>query len=616
MSYHDEREIEYDATGKPLQYHYIGFVQGREVDYIGTVRKLPFDDDHKQAFANHFNNRIKQYQAHAYRFLDDRIGHKDKPDESKWHIPLSVDDCVHFIIYGGPSIENRFGVSLSLWRPVILDHKVAMNNIHKTVQALQETVQTHNKSWDDRMEDLITRLVRETYEQRNPMSLINFIKNRIPFAKKYAEYLKEEHKLDRIDTAYHQLSGYIIGASKTIEQWHSEYIAMHNEAHTSHKQEQALLNPRPDKPKKQSVNSNLKRYDDSIAYPFKSKVRQFKKSQYMKDHPDTTIAVAPVQEKIDYKALYRPCFSDEPGSWEIDHCFNMAEPGDSWLFCVNVNTRYLIAYECDETAFDVEVALHNLCETVKRQFPKNLVKSIRGDGSSAYCHPEWRNSVYDPDRLKVTVKNKRWAANTETKSLMNWYVNNKMTIYFNDGKFTLHNKIIDVAIKTIRNAIGYRVITPGKLQQIIDYYNNTVHKSIGCTPLEMQSNIELEHQYIRYCQRVLGDVLEQQQLNGLLQYKPGNILKVHVDTGKTASKMIKRRAFYDRLGTFIRYDHGNVVVRLMVPINITKTQERYEITVPVWHTKFVAKDSASIPRDVKEFYVMKAYRADPEENEN
>ena len=432
--------------------------------------------------------------------------------------------------------------------------------------------------------------------------------------KKYAEFHKTENDLDRIDKAYNQLGSYIIGTNKTLEQWYSEYTDRYKEAYMSHQREQSLLKLRPEgsQPTK-SVNANLKRYDDAIAYPFKSKVRQFKKSQYMKDHPDTTIGTSPVQEKIDYKSVYRPCFSDEPGSWEIDHCFNMAEPGDSWLFCVNVNTRYLIAYECDETAIDVERALKNLYETVKRQFPKNLVKSIRGDGSSAYCHPDWRNAVYDPAKLKTTVKNKRWAHNSETKDLMKWYADKGMTIYFNDGKFTLHNKIIDVAIKTIRNAIGYRVITSGKLQQIIDYYNNTVHKSIGCTPLEMQSNIELEHQYIRYCRRVLNNALEQQQRNGLLQYKPGNILKVHVDTGKTASKMIKRRTFYDRLGTFIRYDHGNVVVRLMVPINITTTQERYEITVPIWHTKFVAKNSESIPHDVKEFYVMEAYREDPEE---
>jgi hypothetical protein len=94
-------------------------------------------------------------------------------------------------------------------------------------------------------------------------------------------------------------------------------------------------------------------------------------------------------------------------------------------------------------------------------------------------------------------------------------------------------------------------------------------------------------------------------------YKPGNILMVHVDTGKTTEKMEKRRSFYDRIGEFIEYVHGNVKVKLDVPIRISSGSAPVKvIVVPVYHTKLVAKNRASIPANVKDYYVTQAYVQD------
>ena len=128
--------------------------------------------------------------------------------------------------------------------------------------------------------------------------------------------------------------------------------------------------------------------------------------------------------------------------------------------------------------------------------------------------------------------------------------------------------MVDCVIKTIRNAIGYREITPEQLKQIVNYYNNTYHRSIDCTPAEMQENPDLEYQYIRWCEQKLNQVLALQDNYGLTKYEKGNILLVHLDKGKTHNKFEKRRTYYDRLGEFMNYENGNVKIKLLTPVMI------------------------------------------------
>ena len=201
---------------------------------------------------------------------------------------------------------------------------------------------------------------------------------------------------------------------------------------------------------------------------------------------------------------------------------------------------------------------------------------------------------------------------------MQLYMNNGITIYFNSCPFTLHNKIVDVAIKTIRNAIGYRKLQPKHMDQLVDYYNNTVHKSIGCTPAEMQTDPDIEYQYIRWCERKLNNVLDYQHQQKLLEYQPGNILMVHIDNGKTSDKHEKRRRFFDRLGEFVRYDYGNVVVKLLVkPVRVnTRAVPKIEVTVPIYHTKYVSKNLATLPKSYNDYYIASMKEIEVEDKNN
>ena len=355
--------------------------------------------------------------------------------------------------------------------------------------------------------------------------------------------------------------------------------------------------------------------DNSLPYPFKSKLKQ-----YQKEHPDVEYVEIPEQPKVNYKELYRPYFSSELGAWEIDHCFDMLEKGDAWLFCVNVNTRYLVVYKCKFHKGHKENAKETLGQL--KLFIKDYEpKSIRGDGSSAYVfygkEHEYLNRVITPQELLRDFNELKISTNSDTHKLMQLYMNNGITIYFNSSPFTLHNKMVDVAIKTIRNAIGYRKLQPKHMDQLVEYYNNTVHRSIGCTPAEMQTDPELEYQYIRWCERKLSDSIDAQREQKLLEYQVGNILMVHIDNGKTSDKHEKRRRFFDRLGEFVRYDYGNVVVKLLVkPVRVnTRAVPKIEVTVPIYHTKYVSKNLATLPKSYNDYYIASMKEIEVETNE-
>jgi hypothetical protein len=113
----------------------------------------------------------------------------------------------------------------------------------------------------------------------------------------------------------------------------------------------------------------------------------------------------------------------------------------------------------------------------------------------------------------------------------------------------------------------------------------------------MQENPELEKQWIRKCIRE-NDAIKQRQFEaGLHSYEPGNILYLHLDDKTRAlSKQMKRTRDFDRLGIFVRYEHHNVVVQLMERIDEVRFNIYDEpIIVPIYFTRFCAKDINSIP---------------------
>ena len=382
-----------------------------------------------------------------------------------------------------------------------------------------------------------------------------------------------------------------------IKEWlqifESKWTASHDPQKKIRKDKKQI---RDDKKDKQRF-----KYEGYIPYPFKSKYKQFQK-----ENPNVKLMETVIDPKTEMKTLSRPYYSPIPGGWEIDHCFNMCQQNDSWMFCININTRYLVIYKINEKAEEVLSALQDLIKEFK-------VTSIRGDGSVAYSNVSKPNAKQSVSKF-VSVS-------SPVMKLLQFYAENGIKYYFNSGKMTNHNRIIDAVIKTIRSAIGYRRLTDEQLRQIVDYYNNTQHRSLKVmgktlTPNEMTKTgkiidgiqfdpEDLEWSYIRKCDQKLEDVMNEQRLYGLHSYRKGNILMIHTELGKTADKHEKKRRIFDRIGEFVEYIHGNVRVILNRPILLstgTKDTEIKDVIVPMYCTRFVANDKNSIPESVINIY--------------
>ena len=572
--------------------------------------RLPFEQSYKPRFVELFKDACKWYTRYCLS-TKKHTWTSDKLNPRIWYFTRvpTFDDCVKYIT------RKRNENSLELWEQYILRAEWCVEDIHKVIRTIEQQQSIILDGNDNEMNRIITTQVHKLTSKDPPKKAIklNEFINMIPYGHELANEYKNEHRLGDIRVAYEPFAENTVKGHKTVKEWYEQYVERFEQARRSiqidkdSSKGQALNKKGIPKPPTKNTDERPVHDKDVLAYPFKSKLKQYRKTV----DADVPYIEPPEQPRIQYQILHRPYFSHEPGCWEIDHAFNVLEDGDKWMFCINVNTRYLVVYNIAERVSDVWVSLMDLHARYK-------IKSIRGDGSNSYCLPEYRNRVMTPEMLQQEYESgkltKDSGEDASTYTLMRWYMRNNITIYFNSSPFTLHNKIVDVAIKTIRNAIGYRRLKPEHMNQLVKYYNNTVHKSIGCTPSEMQDNPEIEYQYIRWCERKLSEVIANQKRLGYLDYKPGNVLMVHIDKGKTSEKHEKRRRFFDKLGVFVKYDHGNVVVDMLVKgVRVHSTgQAKMRLTVPVYHTKFVSERVQTIPPEYKDYYInsMKVLEVD------
>ena len=216
---------------------------------------------------------------------------------------------------------------------------------------------------------------------------------------------------------------------------------------------------------------------------------------------------------------------------------------------------------------------------------------------------------------------------------------NPIKFIINKSPYTLSHKIVDSVMQTIRNAFGIndqKIADPDLMKQMIYYYNNTPHRSlkftnynqidsasrskyIYYTPNELQNDIDLEWIYIRKMKMLLKRKQEELKLKGLLNYKKGNIILIHLDKGKILKKHEKQRRIFNEIAEFITYLHGNVVCRLLNPYQIvdkdTKQKNKFivdnekdlnsTLEIPLLYTKFVSDSIESIPNNIKEYFVLK-----------
>ncbi|KAI5531115.1 hypothetical protein TVAGG3_0348490 [Trichomonas vaginalis G3] len=123
-------------------------------------------------------------------------------------------------------------------------------------------------------------------------------------------------------------------------------------------------------------------------------------------------------------------------------------------------------------------------------------------------------------------------------------------------------------MRTLRDALGVngQIYWDGNhdsiIQQLVYYYNNTWHRTINMKPVEMKNDISKEWEYIRKQMEKLNDVKREQINSGLMNFKQGNKVLIHLDYGKTNKSMTKRRRRFDTIAEFVRYINGNALVEV------------------------------------------------------
>ncbi|KAI5542362.1 integrase core domain containing protein family [Trichomonas vaginalis G3] len=264
----------------------------------------------------------------------------------------------------------------------------------------------------------------------------------------------------------------------------------------------------------------------TLLYPFQTlkKQKDFKKGFKILNKP-TDPKIQPLKEKFS-----RPSFAPYPYSYEIDH-LEYSKGNVTYLFAININTRYLYCIPVKgKTEQETRRAIQYLLDHER-------VDNIRGDGDKGF------------------------------QATMTHYFP-QINFYFSSSPYTFHNKIVDAVMRTLRDALGVngQIYWDGNhdsiIQQLVYYYNNTWHRTINMKPVEMKNDISKEWEYIRKQMERLNDVKREQINSGLMNFKQGDKVLIHLDYGKTDKLMTKRRRRFDTIAEFVRYINGNALVEV------------------------------------------------------
>jgi hypothetical protein len=246
-----------------------------------------------------------------------------------------------------------------------------------------------------------------------------------------------------------------------------------------------------------------------------------------------------------------------------------------YLFCMNINTKFLAVYHLGKTHTKDQID-----EKIIDLKKKHFVSSIRGDGEFT------------------------WAKYSSSSSCDN------------------HNRVVDRVIRTIRDVVGqnyYDVRDPERVKLMVSYYNHTPHNALRMgkmifTPEEVERNKDLEGLFIRKNKEILEVEQERQRKEKLFKYKTGNVIMVHLNFSRTPYRFLKIRRKFNALAIFQRYHHGNVLCTVFksgldkyeknileyktdlgveneedaTDVSIKLSTEKNEITVPIYYTKFVS----------------------------
>jgi hypothetical protein len=154
-----------------------------------------------------------------------------------------------------------------------------------------------------------------------------------------------------------------------------------------------------------------------------------------------------------------------------------------------------------------------------------------------------------------------------------------------------------------------KLMEPNFMKEMVDRYNSNLHAAFNYkfTPKQVQMNPDLEEYFIRENLDRLAEAKTLQREAGFFDYRPGNVLLIHLDKSKTKEGFDKKRRAFNELALFVQYQNGNVVCdrlardgkgKIIRKLNITPktnvvTIDR--IVIPIYFTKFVCASLDDLP---------------------
>jgi hypothetical protein len=187
-------------------------------------------------------------------------------------------------------------------------------------------------------------------------------------------------------------------------------------------------------------------------------------------------------------------------------------------------------------------------------------------------------------------------------SFLEYLESENIILYLNSSPLINKNRVVDRVIRTIRDMLGVKSnlwLNIEHITKLVDDYNHTPHSAFYhmFTPFQVQFTRDLERYFIKENEYRLENINEKQEEAGLRDYKPGNILLIHLDFAKTGSKFTKKRRVFNKFVKFIFYDFGNVKCEVY---NIIEDHIKNLIIIPIFYTKYIAESERSIPPRYKE----------------
>jgi hypothetical protein len=286
----------------------------------------------------------------------------------------------------------------------------------------------------------------------------------------------------------------------------------------------------------------------------------------------------------------------------MDYCTSTNIKGQErwWLAVININTKFLFMYPLEINTHATEEHTAKALTDIQKRLPEDQKnENLRTDAGNHFP------TIISEERGAL-IRGNHFAKTTQSEAILDFLKKNNIKFFPFSSQFTNKSRVVDRAIRTIRDMIGddfNKFFNPQAVSEVVDMYNNTPHRAFNYifTPTEVQNNKDIEEFFIRENLYKLDDVRNKQIEAGFLNYKPGDILLVHKDPSKISFGVYrKKRRTFNCLARFVHYVHGNAVCREgRRDANgiITFDYDGGLIEVPVFDTRLIAHRISKIPHE-------------------